>query len=121
VCTDKWTRIHLVVVASRSTSCAVVARWAGLVHGRSTFPLGRILATPGVLACVPQEELLAAIARHANGDWGDVDEDDRNSNDAALRDGARLLSAYRTQAGVKFWIITEADRSTTTVLLPEEY
>lgn len=91
------------------------------MHAGSTFPLGRILATPGAVEAVPQAELLAAIARHASGDWGDVDEDDRNANDAALRDGARLLSAYRTEAGVKFWIITEADRSTTTVLLPEEY
>ena len=85
------------------------------------FPLGRILATPGVLGSVSQKEMLGALARHASGDWGDVDDDDRKANDDALRDGARVLSAYRTAAGTKLWVITEADRSSTTVLLPEEY
>ena len=91
------------------------------MHGEPRFPLGRILATPGVLESVSQEELLDAVARHASGDWGVVDEDDRKANDADLRNGERLLSAYVTRSGTKFWIITEADRSTTTVLLPDEY
>ena len=59
--------------------------------------------------------------RHMAGDWGDVDEEDKAANDQALTDGSRLLSAYRTAAAKKLWIITEADRSATTILLPEEY
>ena len=85
------------------------------------FPLGRLLATPGVLAAIPNDEMLAALSRHVRGDWGDVGEHDRNENELSLKDGFRLLSVYHTLARVKFWIITEADRSATTVLLPEEY
>jgi hypothetical protein len=85
------------------------------------LPLGRVVATPGALGSISDRELLDALARHASGDWGYVDEEDRKANDAALRDGARILSAYRTERGTKFWIITEADRSATTVLLPGEY
>jgi hypothetical protein len=85
------------------------------------FELGRILATPGVLGRVSEAEVLDALARHVDGDWGDVSNDDRKANDDALRDGARVLSAYVTGAGTSFWVITEADRSSTTVLLPDEY
>ena len=85
------------------------------------FELGRIVATPGVLAAVSLSELVAALRRHASGDWGDISSDDRAANDAALREGERLLSAYQTRDGTKFWIITEADRSATTFLLPDEY
>ena len=62
----------------------------------------------------------AAINRHLSGDWGDVCQSDWQRNEQALRDGDRLLSVYQTQAGEKFWIITESDRSTTTVLLPSD-
>ena len=91
------------------------------MHRAAKLSLGRITATPGVLEIVSQTDLSEALACHATGDWGEVGEEDRKANDDALRDGARLLSAYRTQDGTKFWIITEADRSSTTVLLPEEY
>ena len=85
------------------------------------FPLGRIVATRGVLRAVIGADLSAALARHAQGDWGDLSPDDRAANDSALRHGDRLLSSYKSESGVKFWIITEADRSVTTFLLPEEY
>lgn len=85
------------------------------------FPLGRLLMTPGVQAQIPPSELMQALRRHAHGDWGDLGEEDCRSNELALKDGARLLSAYHSRSGVKFWVITEADRSATTVLLPDEY
>ncbi len=85
------------------------------------FPLGQTLTTPGALDAVPPSEMLQALRRHARGDWGDLCDEDRQANDLALKNGARLLSAYRTKSGTKFWIITEWDRSATTVLLPEEY
>jgi len=87
----------------------------------SLFALGQMLMTPGVQAQVPPSEMMQALRRHARGDWGELGDEDRAANDRALTDGTRLLSAYRTKAGTKFWIITEADRSATTVLLPEEY
>ena len=85
------------------------------------FLLGRTVTTRGAVDELDGSDVLASIARHARGDWGDLCLEDKQANDDALRVGARLLSAYRTDAGRKFWIITEADRSTTTVLLPEEY
>jgi hypothetical protein len=86
-----------------------------------SFALGQLLMTPGVEEKIPPSELLQALRRHARGDWGDLDDEDRQANDLSLKDGSRLLSAYHTKEGVKFWIITEADRSATTALLPEEY
>ena len=85
------------------------------------FPLGQLLMTPGVQSQVPQSELLQALRRHARCDWGDLDTEDWNTNTRAVKEGYRLLSAYHTKAGVKFWIITEADRSATTALLPDDY
>ena len=85
------------------------------------FPIGQTVITPGAIAVLATTDVLNALARHAAGDWGDVWGEDRLANDEALRTGARVLSAYRTREGVKFWIITEADRSVTTILLPEEY
>jgi hypothetical protein len=61
------------------------------------------------------------VARHVRGDWGDCDDHDRQANEDALRNGERLFSVYRTVKGEKLWVITEADRSSTCVLLPEEY
>lgn len=88
-----------------------------------TFPLGRLLATPGALRAMvaAEDTVFPYLARHARGDWGTVDREDRQANDAALQGGARLLSAYRLKDGTRIWIITEADRSATTLLLPEEY
>ena len=88
---------------------------------RVSFPLGQVLSTPGALSALGDIEILVALSRHARGDWGDVCDGDRGRNELALRDGSRLFSVYRAQSGEKFWIITEADRSATTVLLPHEY
>jgi hypothetical protein len=85
------------------------------------FPLGNISTTPGVLDSIPSEDVLRSLARHQEGDWGDLDAEDRQENEFSLPRRLRLLSAYHSQTGVKFWIITEADRSSTTVLLPSEY
>lgn len=85
------------------------------------FPMGRLLATPAAIAAINGDELVSALDRHLSGDWGDVCAEDRSQNNRALKNGARLLSVYYTAAKVKFWIITEADRSATTVLLPSDY
>ena len=85
------------------------------------FALGRLLMTPGVQEQVPPSEMLQALRRHAHGDWGELDEEDRRANDQGVKEGTRLLSSYHTKAGIKFWIVTEADRSATTLLLPDEY
>jgi len=84
-------------------------------------PLGQTVITWGALAALTNEDVLCGLRRHQLGDWGELCEEDRQANDDALRHGARLLSAYRSSQGEKFWIITEWDRSATTVLLPEEY
>ena len=84
-------------------------------------PLGQTVATPAALGLLSQPDVVAALRRHAAGDWGDVDDDDRAANDDALRTDGRLLSVYRSANGTPFWVITEADRSVTTVLLPEDY
>ena len=85
------------------------------------FSLGQVVATQGVAARIPAGEITSALSRHAYGDWGDVCEDDKKENDFSLEHGGRVLSVYRTKDHVKFWILTEADNSVTTVLLPEEY
>ena len=99
---------------------AGVCQAGALLAGR--FELGRLVATPGVLSLFERHETSGRefLARHARGDWGDLDADDRRSNDLALVNGARLLSAYHL-GEEKFWIITEADRSSTCFLLPSEY
>src|SRR5260221_3602406 len=76
------------------------------------FRLGRIVATSNALHSVSTEEILKAIQRHQAGDWGNLDTDDRNSNDGTLVSGGRIFSAYVAHDGIKFWIITEADRGT---------
>ena len=85
------------------------------------FPLGQLLATPGVLDAAAGEDLLPYLRRHAAGDWGIVDDEDKRANNRSLKNGSRLLSAYLLASGIKVWVITEADRSATTILLPEEY
>lgn len=79
------------------------------------------MATPGALASIPDGEIPVALARHHCGDWGDLDEHDHAENEFSLKNGFRLFSVYHASNGVKFYIITEHDRSVTTVLLPEEY
>ena len=85
--------------------------------------LGRTVATPGALAALEEAHQTPAefLSRHEIGDWGEVCPDDWESNEAAVREGTRLLSAYTLKTDVKIWIITEWDRSVTTILLPEEY
>jgi hypothetical protein len=85
------------------------------------FRLGKIVSTPNALDRLTQEDILLAIGRHQAGDWGDVSEDDRTANERALVEGTRLWSMYHAGNGVKFWLITEADRSATSVLMPEDY
>jgi hypothetical protein len=85
------------------------------------FNLGHIVTTPGALEQLSTTDVVTAICRHAKGDWGDVCEHDRNENEFALDKYLRLFSVYRSQTDIKFWVITEADRSVTTVLLPSEY
>jgi hypothetical protein len=87
------------------------------------FPLGRVTATPGALHALEEAGQLPAefLDRHVNGDWGEVPEADKQENEFSIEHGFRILSAYTTSAGEKIWIITEADRSYTTILLPEEY
>ena len=88
-----------------------------------SFPLGRLLATPGALKALEQsgEEALTFLRRHARGDWGIVCDEDKRLNNEALKNGERLLSAYELKDGTRIWAITEADRSATTLLRPDEY
>ena len=85
------------------------------------FPLGRVFVTPGIEREVSPLDVISGLKRHAKGDWGDVPQEDWEENELSLREGFRLLSAYYGTTGTRFWIITEHDRSATTVLLPEEY
>lgn len=85
------------------------------------FPLGHVVATPGALGALMETEIANAIRRHRTGDWGDLDQFDKQQNTNAVKEHSRILSAYTTGNGVRFWIITEADRSSTTILLPDEY
>jgi len=85
------------------------------------FPLGRCVITSNAKATLHPADIQPALARHHSGDWGDLDEHDRRENEKSLGHGLRLLSSYKDRNGVKFWIITEADRSATTILLPEDY
>ena len=89
---------------------------------RAPLPLGRIVATPGALKLLSdiEEDPFGYIARHAAGDWGDLCAFDCRQNEIALRDGYRVLSSYPVGREC-VWVITEADRSVTTILLPEEY
>ena len=84
------------------------------------FELGRLGITSAALNTLKPEDIYSAVTRHLWGDWGCISSDDWETNDQALRTGGRLLSVYHS-SGRKFWVLTEADRSATTVLLPEEY
>ena len=90
---------------------------------RPKFRLGKIVATPGAIEALADagQSPMEFIARHLRGDWGDCCPEDAQANDDALRHGERLLSVYQTAKGVKIWVISEADRSSTCLLLPEEY
>lgn len=87
------------------------------------FRLGVVLITPGALLALVEanQSAVALLKRHAYGDWGNVVADDWQANDRALQEGSRLFSAYTLATGCRLWIITEWDRSSTTLLLPVEY
>lgn len=88
-----------------------------------SFPLGRLVTTSGVLNTFARREWLVCLCRHIQGDWGDLSTEDWQSNDESLNeeDPGRLLSCYKFKNGRRLLIITEWDRSATTLLLPEEY
>ncbi len=90
---------------------------------RKSFSLGKVLATPGALQALEDsgQAAIEFLRRHLSRDWGEVDPEDAAANDRGLIEGGRLLSAYKTAKGVRLWVITEADRSATTLLLPEDY
>lgn len=83
--------------------------------------LGRLLITPSAQDQIDQADVFEAIQRHATGDWGELCEEDLQENALSIQNGFRVLSAYSDRHGSKFWIITEADRSVTTILLPTDY
>lgn len=85
------------------------------------FDLGRIVTTPGARDLLTEDDLLSALVRHMAGNWGELCEQDRTLNDLALSEGGRLVSRFTSQSGKAYYVITEADRSVTTFLLPEEY
>ncbi len=87
------------------------------------FPLGHVVSTPGAAEALNRNggSFLTYLARHSAGDWGDIDPDDANQNDRAVAQGGRLFSAYFLPDRARIWVITEADRSVTTFLLPAEY
>ena len=87
------------------------------------FPLGQIVATPGALRALQKAEQAhdVFLDRHVDGDWGEVPEADKQENEFSVEHGFRILSAYTTSAGDRIWILTEADRSATTIMLPSEY
>jgi hypothetical protein len=90
---------------------------------KAKFLLGQLVATPGALAALEEagQNALEFLSRHVHGDWGEVPAEDKKENDFSVLNTLRILSAYTLTTGVKIWIITEADRSATTILLPEEY
>ena len=85
------------------------------------FALGQTVITSNAMQCLHPDDVLQALGRHARGDWGDVCPEDGEENELSLKEGFRLLSAYTDRNGTKFWIISEADRRSTSVLLPEDY
>ncbi len=91
-------------------------------RSRALFFLGRIVATPGALRLLEEAgaDVMALLGRHVSGDWGDVPHEDAAENRRSVRHGWRILSSYPVGAG-RIWIITEADRSSTCILLPEDY
>ena len=91
------------------------------MSARFKFSPGQVVFTPGAGKALTRNEIFFALHRHLRGDWGDLEDEDKQTNDRAVADGGRLLSAYKSWSGTKFWVITEADRATTTFLLPDEY
>lgn len=87
----------------------------------SKFPLGLVVVATEAYDALDAADIKQSLFWHSQGFWGEVCDEDKQANDRAVADGDRILSAYLTENGVRFWVITEADRSATTVLLPQEY
>jgi hypothetical protein len=100
-----------------------LAAFAQALEQPGKFPLGLVVATPGALTAMAEAQHHPAefLLRHKHGDWGELDPEDVQVNEDALRHDQRLLSAYRTRLDEQLWVITEWDRSVTTLLLPDEY
>jgi hypothetical protein len=92
-----------------------------LIPGQISFNLGRTLITSAANSALNLADVTRAMNRHLSGDWGELCPEDIHSNNSAVKNGLRILSAYKDRVGEKFWIITEADRSYTTVMLPSDY
>ena len=92
-----------------------------IMQVKRVVAMGQLVMTRGALDALDKKSVVKAIQRHRQGDWGELDPEDSKLNDQCLQEGGRLLSAYHDANDTKFWIITEADRSSTCVLLPEEY
>ena len=92
-------------------------------HIKPLFGLGQIVGTPGALDAIEEaeQEPFELLLRHVTGDWGDLDDEDKEENELSVKQGFRILSAYNLETDVKVWVITEWDRSVTTILLPDEY
>ncbi len=88
---------------------------------QTKFSPGQIVITANAQQTLSNEDVQQALSRHLRGDWGNCDSDDADENELSLKEGFRLFSVYHTKEKLKFWIITEQDRSSTTVLLPEDY
>ena len=86
-----------------------------------TFTFGKVVITPTAMNEIPQVEILTALKRHLSGDFGDLTDHDKEVNLEALEHGGQILSAYNSSDGLRFYIITDPDRSVTTILLCEEY
>jgi len=110
--------VTLAVAWNQARDC-----WASTIIKPPRFPPGQIVATPGALRALAEagQDPMELIARHQSSDWGEVPEEDKQENEYSLEHGFRLLSAYTLQTGVRLWLITEADRSATTILEPEDY
>ena len=94
-----------------------------MAESTALFQLGRILATPGSIAAMEDngQDGRQLLRRHQSGDYGDICQEDWQENELSVTEGFRIMSVYTLESGVKLWLITEADRSITTFLLPEEY
>ena len=91
------------------------------VEFRPKFPPGRVVITENAARELSQEDVSLALRRHLRGDWGELETPDWQANERALLHGCRLLSAYTSHTGLRFWVISEPNREATTVLLPEDY
>ena len=92
-------------------------------HHPSLFEPGQVVATPGAMSALSEanEPPIALLRRHLTGDWGDLCQEDIEENELSVREGFRIFSSYTLSTGMKVWVITESDRSVTTLLLPLEY